>query len=55
MIKSATAMPERHWKIRLTRADMAAFLRDQRSIGCHGREALNVARTLGLYTLPKGN
>ena len=34
----------------LTRTDMVTFLRDQRSVGCVGRQALNVANHLGMYT-----
>ena len=34
----------------LTRREMASFLRDQRSVGARGRQALIVANHLGLVT-----
>jgi|SRR6187399_3485521 len=36
-----------------TRAEMVAFLRDQRSVGARGREALHVASKFGLHTSSK--
>jgi hypothetical protein len=37
----------------ISRAEAAAYLRDQRAVGCIGRQALNVARAQQLVTSPK--
>ena len=48
MIKST--VPIKYGRlIPIPRSEMVTFLRDQRGVGCRGREALNVARHVGLY------